>query len=90
MGHPVSERTVYRLLKDLNYTLQSNRKTKEGKNHSDRDAQFLHIAKLVKRFHRHHQPVISVDAKKKELIGNFKNAGREWHRKKHPPAGQYA
>lgn len=85
MGHPVSERTVYRLLKDLNYSLQSNRKTKEGKNHPDRDAQFLHIAKLVKRFHRHHQPVISVDAKKKELIGNFKNAGQEWHLKKHPP-----
>jgi transposase len=84
MGHQVSERSVCTLLAQMGYSLQSNRKTDEGNQHPDRDQQFKHIAKLVKQFHKHHQPVISVDAKKKELVGNFKNAGQEWHPKKHP------
>ena len=83
MGHAVSQRTVCDLLAQLNYSLQSARKTREGSHHPDRDAQFQHIAKAVAKFQRQRQPVISVDAKKKELIGDFKNGGREWQ-----PAGQ--
>ena len=78
LGHQVSPRTVYSLLDQLDYSLQANRKTQEGNNHPDRDAQFRHIAELVKRFQAEGQPVISVDAKKKELIGAFYNKGREW------------
>ena len=78
MGHPVSPRTVATLLYQLNYSLQSNRKQHEGGCHPDRDAQFNHINKCVKIFHADGQPVISVDAKKKELVGNFKNGGKEW------------
>ena len=77
-GHPVSPRTVGRLLKASGYSLQSNRKTKEGADHPDRNAQFEHINTTVLSFQRHGQPVISVDTKKKELVGNFKNGGREW------------
>ena len=77
-GHRVSQRTVCDLLAQLNYSLQSVRKTREGDQHPDRDAQFLHIATMVTKFQRQRQPVISVDTKKKELIGDFKNAGREW------------
>ena len=84
LGHQVSERTVCTLLSGMDYSLQANRKTQEGKQHKDRDQQFKHIAQQVKAFHQRHQPVISVDAKKKELIGRFKNTGREWHPKKHP------
>jgi hypothetical protein len=84
MGHCVSQRSVYRLLAKLEYSLQLNQKTVEGADQPDRDQQFLHITKRVKHFQRHHQPVISVDAKKKELIGNFKNNGREWAKKQHP------
>lgn len=83
MGHAVSQRTVCDLLARLNYSLQSTRKTREGAHHPDRDAQFQHIAKAVAQFQRQRQPVISVDTKKKELIGDFKNGGREWQ-----PAGQ--
>ncbi|UUZ64466.1 ISAzo13 family transposase [Polaromonas sp. P1-6] len=83
MGHAVSQRTVCDLLARLNYSLQSTRKTREGSHHPDRDAQFQHIAKAVAQFQRQRQPVISVDTKKKELIGDFKNGGREWQ-----PAGQ--
>lgn len=83
MGHAVSQRTVCDLLARLNYSLQSTRKTREGGHHPDRDAQFQHIAKAVAQFQRQRQPVISVDTKKKELIGDFKNGGREWQ-----PAGQ--
>jgi hypothetical protein len=79
MGHAVSQRTVCDLLARLNYSLQSVRKTREGSQHADRDAQFHHIAETVAQFQRQQQPVISVDTKKKELIGDFKNAGREWH-----------
>jgi len=77
-GHPVSPRTVGRLLKADGYSLQSNRKTKEGGNHPDRNAQFEHINTTVTKFQRRSQPVISVDTKKKELVGEFKNGGREW------------
>lgn len=79
MGHQVSQRTVCRLLWDLKYSLQSNRKTQEGKkSHPERDEQFQHIANTVEAFQDHQQPVISVDAKKKELIGNYQNEGQEW------------
>jgi hypothetical protein len=77
-GHAVSPRTVGRLLNADGYSLQSNRKTKEGANHPDRNAQFEHINAMVKRFQHRGQPVISVDTKKKELVGQFKNGGREW------------
>ena len=69
-GHVVSERTVNRLLHDLGYSLQSNRKTIEGKGHPDRDAQFQYINRRAKAFQRQGQPVISVDTKKKELVGH--------------------
>jgi len=84
-GHAISHTTVEHLLYDMDYTLQSNRKTHEGKQHPDRDAQFQFIAKRVRSFQRGRQPVISVDTKKKELVGDFKNSGREW-RKKGTPA----
>jgi transposase len=84
MGHQVSGRSVCTLLHELGYSLQSNRKTQEGEQQVDRDRQFRHIAKVVKQFHQQQQPVISVDAKKKELIGNFKNQGQEWQQRKHP------
>ena len=77
-GHPISPRTVGRLLNADGYSLQSNRKTKEGEDHPDRNAQFEHINATVKRFQHRGQPVISVDTKKKELVGQFKNGGREW------------
>ena len=77
-GHPLSPRTVGRLLKAAGYSLQSNRKTKEGKDHPDRNAQFEHINATVLSFQDRGQPVISVDTKKKELIGNYRNGGREW------------
>jgi hypothetical protein len=77
-GHPVSPSTVGRLLKASGYSLQSNRKTKEGGNHPDRNAQFEHINATVLSFQNRGQPVISVDTKKKELVGDFKNGGRDW------------
>jgi transposase len=83
-GHQVSERTVNRLLHELDYSLQANRKTKEGGDHPDRDAQFKQINSQGRAFQRRGQPVISVDAKKRELIGDFKQAGREWHPKGEP------
>ncbi len=83
-GHRVSPRTVGRLLKAAGYSLHSNRKTKEGRNHPDRNAQFEHINATVMAFQRRGQPVISVDTKKKEIIGNFKNGGREWRPKGEP------
>lgn len=83
-GHPVSPRTVGRLLKAAGYSLQGNRKTKEGGDHPDRDAQFEHINDMVRAFQKRGQPVISVDTKKKELVGNFKNGGREWHPRGEP------
>lgn len=84
-GYRVSHQTVSDLLQRSGYSLQANRKTREGANHPDRNTQFEHIAKRAKEFQRKGQPVISVDTKKKELVGNFKNAGREWHPKGQPP-----
>ena len=77
-GHPVSQRTVCDLLAQLHYSLQSTRKTREGLQHPDRDAQFRHIAAMVEQYQSTGQPVISVDTKKKEQIGDFKNGGREY------------
>ena len=76
--HPVSDRTVGRLLRKAGYSLQGNRKTKEGDSHPDRNAQFEHINARATAFLKRGQPVISVDTKKKELVGEFKNGGREW------------
>jgi transposase len=78
-GHRVSERTVNRLLHDLGYSLQSNRKTLEGCHHPDRDAQFQYINRRAKVFQKQGQPVVSVDTKKKELVGQYRNGGQEWH-----------
>ena len=72
-GHRISPKSVYNLLESLGYSLQSNRKTRDGSSHIDRDDQFLHISSLVKHFQSQNEPVISVDTKKKELIGDFKN-----------------
>jgi hypothetical protein len=77
-GHRVSARTVAQLLQAQRYSLQSNRKVREGASHPDRNAQFLHINAACQDCLQRGQPVVSVDAKKKELIGNFKNGGREW------------
>jgi hypothetical protein len=77
-GFTISPDTVGRLLRRAGYTLQSTRKTKEGEDHPDRDAQFRRISELVKQYHARGDPVVSVDTKKKELIGDFANAGREW------------
>ena len=78
LGHPVSHDTVGRLLEDMDYSLQANRKTREGKEHPDRDAQFLYLNGRVRQFQRRGQPVVSIDTKKKEVLGDFKNSGREW------------
>ena len=83
-GHPVSPTKVAALLIEKNYSLQGNRKTREGSQHPDRNAQFEQIARRVKQFHAAGQPVISVDTKKKELVGDFKNGGREWEPKGEP------
>ena len=84
-GYNVSQRSVCDLLAMLGYSLQSNRKTKEGGDHPDRDAQFIFINNKVELFQQDDLPVISVDTKKKELIGNFKNPGREYHKKNQAP-----
>jgi hypothetical protein len=76
--HPVGANTVRTLLREAGYSLQSNRKTREGASHPDRNAQFEHINASVRRFHDRSQPAISVDTKKKELVGDFKNPGRAW------------
>jgi Rhodopirellula transposase DDE domain len=83
-GHAVSHQTVAALLSDWGYSLQANRKIKEGQDHPDRDAQFEYINQQVRAFQREGQPVVSVDAKKKELIGDFRNPGREWRRRGRP------
>jgi len=84
MGHDVSHRLVADLLHACGYSLQANRKTREGSQHLDRDAQFRYINDRVRTFQKRHQPVVSVDTKKKELVGDFKNSGREWRPKKDP------
>jgi transposase len=83
-GCEVSHQTVASILYELEFSLQGNRKTQEGKNHPDRDAQFKHINKIVKQFLKMKLPVISVDTKKKELVGNYKNPGKEWEKKGNP------
>ena len=81
-GHSIGRQTVANVLHELDYSLQSNRKTSEWKkDHPDRDEQFQHINNQVKSFLRMNFPVISVDTKKKELIGKYKNVGHEWERK---------
>jgi hypothetical protein len=82
--HPLSHTKVAQILHDLHYSLQSNRKTEEGQDHPDRDAQFRHINAAVKKCLAQGSPVISVDTKKKELIGNYDNPGRQWLSTKHP------
>ncbi len=82
--HPVSHMKVAQLLHDLKFSLQSNRKTEEGSDHPDRDAQFRHINTAVKKSLKQGLPVISVDTKKKELIGNYDNAGQQWLPAKQP------
>lgn len=83
-GHSVGQRTVCHLLDQLGYSLQSTRKTREGGKHPDRDAQFRYIAGKVAEYQQAGDPVVSVDTKKKELVGDFKNAGQEWHPKGEP------
>ena len=82
--HPISHMTVAQILHDLHYSLQSNRKTEEGADHPDRDAQFRYINAAVKKCLRQGTPVISVDTKKKELIGNYDNPGQQWLPAKRP------
>lgn len=83
-SHPISHTKVAQLLHAADYSLQSNRKTEEGGDHPDRDAQFQHINRAVKRALRAANPVISVDTKKKELIGNYQNKGRQWRKTRDP------
>jgi hypothetical protein len=83
-GHPVSRTVIGELLAQQNFSLQANSKTREGGDHPDRDAQFLHIDRSVTEALAARQPVISVDTKKKELVGDFKNAGRAWRPKGAP------
>ena len=85
-GHPVGFRTVPKLLRKLGYSLQSSRKTLEGKQHPDRDGQFRRINERVGQAIATGEPAISIDTKKKELVGEFKNAGREWHPQGEAPA----
>ncbi len=84
MGHRVSRQLVAELLAAAGYSLQANRKTREGSTHPDRDAQFRYINRQVRRFQAATQPIISVDTKKKELVGDFKNAGRQWRPTRQP------
>jgi hypothetical protein len=82
--YPISHEKVAQLLRSMDYSLQGNRKTKEGKDHPDRDAQFQHINEQVRRALAAGRPVVSVDTKKKELIGDYENRGRQWRRTKSP------
>ena len=84
LGHPVTWVTVARCVDNMGYSLQANRKTKEGAQHANRDAQFRYINRQVKALLRGGDPVISVDVKKKELVGPFKNGGRTWRPKGKP------
>jgi len=83
-GHQTSHRMVAELLHEMDYSLQANRKTLEGSSHPDRDAQFHHITSKIREFQADREPVISVDTKKKELVGDFKNNGRELRPKGDP------
>lgn len=81
LGHSAGRQSVARILHEMEFSLQGNRKTKEGEDHPDRDKQFRFISKKCRSFIRNCDPVISVDTKKKELVGEYKNNGREWHKK---------
>jgi hypothetical protein len=83
-GHCISHQSVGTLLVEIGYSLQSNKKNKEGASHPDRDGQFRYINERTLTLQARNQPVISVDCKKKESVGNFKNGGREWHKKGEP------
>jgi transposase len=83
-GYRIGRQKVSELLAELGYSLQANRKRLEGSKHPDRDEQFRYIYMLVKEFQASNQPIISVDTKKKELVGDFKNGGREWQPKGRP------
>jgi hypothetical protein len=83
-NHPVSDRTVAALLYASGYSLQANRKMREGSDHPDRNAQFEYINRQVLRLQKRGQPVVSVDTKKKELVGDFKNSGQQWRPKGEP------
>jgi transposase len=83
-GHPISHETVAQLLRSLDYSLQSTRKAEEDEQHPDRDAQFQFISEEVYKALAARRPVISVDTKKKEIIGNYENAGRKWRPAKAP------
>ncbi len=85
LGHPISEDTVQRRLRNMDYSLQANIKDKEGASHADRDRQFRYLNEAAKRFLAKGEPVISVDTKKKERVGNFKNSGRKWRKKGQAP-----
>ena len=85
LGYSASSRLVGVLLRGMGYSLQGNRKTIEGNQHPDRNAQFEHINECVTEEIKAGNPVISVDTKKKELVGNYRNGGREWHRKGEAP-----
>jgi hypothetical protein len=85
-GHPVSDVTVGRYLREMEYSLQANVKNLEGKQHPDRDSQFRYINQQVASWMRSSEPVISVDTKKKELVGRFRNAGRTWRQRGEPEA----
>ena len=87
-GYVVAHRTVADLLRQLGYSLQANAKTIEGQQHADRDAQFQYINRLSKRHLRRKSPAISVDTKKKELVGKYKNGGQEWQPKGPPESVQ--
>lgn len=82
--HPASHEKVAQLLRQMGYNLQGNRKTEEGNDHPDRDAQFQHINEQVRRALARGRPVISVDTKKKELVGNYENRGRQWRKTQSP------
>ena len=84
LGHQIEYVTVAKLLRSLGYSLQANVKTREGARHPDRDLQFRRINTVARQALQDHQPVISIDCKKKELVGDFKNAGREWRPKGEP------
>lgn len=84
MGYKIGRQKVSEMLSDLGYSLQGNRKTKAGSSHPDRDKQFCFLNRRVKLFQRDNQPVISVDTKKKELVGDFSNTGKEWRPKGKP------
>ena len=80
-GHAIGETAIRRMLKAMGFSLKANKKRIEGTSHADRDAQFQHINRIGKAYAAKGKPVISVDCKKKELIGNFKNNGKEWQAK---------